>query len=101
MEYQQNVAGVGTSASPGFCRVGNNAYLVWKGEGTDANLYFSKATTPSPNTSGVYQWGPQQQIVAVGTSDGPAAAGNKDALCMAWKGEGNDVSLYFSAFDGK
>jgi hypothetical protein len=98
MNIQETVPGIGTSAGPGFCVLGGIPYLAWKGEGTDQGLYWSKANSLSPGSNGQYTWAPQTNVPNTASSDGPAIASFGGSLYMAWKGEGNDIALYFSKF---
>src|SRR5258708_1846365 len=100
MSFQENVAGVGTSAGPAFCIVRGVPYLAWKGLGTDQGIYWSKASSLTPDSNGKYSWQPQTHIPSVGPSAAPTLASFGDALYMAWKGMDKDTAIYFSKLEG-
>jgi hypothetical protein len=100
MNLQENVPGVGTSSGPSFCIVKGIPYLAWKGSGTDQGIYWSKASSLTPDSNGKYDWQPQTHIPNVGTSASPTLAAFGGSLYMAWKGMEKDNAIYFSKLDG-
>ena len=86
------VPNVGTSATPAMTTCNGVTYMVWKGWGTDANMYYSWLDVDG-------SWAPQQLVGGGGgTSTGPAITCNPlDILMVAWKGVGNDEHMYYTS----
>lgn len=82
----------GTSATPAMTTCNGVTYMVWKGVGNDANMYYSSSPTP-----GV--WAPQQLLGGGGgTSTGPTVAcGWYGFILVAWKGVGDDEHMYYTS----
>ena len=75
-----------TSCAPALAAFGSRLYLVWKGSGTDTNIWFSRSadglTWDNPKTTGGK------------STHEPALALFKDKLFMAWKSSTNSTVLY-------
>jgi hypothetical protein len=89
---QRQVPDVWTSAGPQLAALGDQLYMVWKGEYTDESLWWTSFDGK--------QWAPQQVIPGVGTSVGAGVAAFQDLLFAAWKGIDGDPRLWWSSFDG-
>ena len=65
---------------------------MWKGTGLDTGLYWSSSDGST--------WAPQQQILNVGSSEGPALAALNQRLYGIWKGSGSDSGVYWASASG-
>jgi hypothetical protein len=89
----------GTSQAPALAAYGNDVVMVWKGKDDDPRIFYSVYDGSS--------WSPQQLTSSDrGTSQAPALAVRSYPLggttggaefVMAWKGEGDDPRIYYSA----
>jgi hypothetical protein len=84
----------GTSTSPALASFKNNIYLVWKGEGDDATLWWSQSADGQT-------WTSQQQISGPETDTPPSLVGGDDALYLVWKGKGDTGIWWSKNSDGK
>jgi hypothetical protein len=102
---QQHVRGVGTSDAPALVAYQNKLFMFWKGIPGDSNAYYS-----SYDPVGDPIWKPQKRIeyfsyetdggvsLAIGTS-GPLTATVRGAnIMLAWKGAGDDQTIWISFF---
>ena len=90
-----NVGNAGTSATPAMtqCQTGIT-WMVWKGLGNDANMYYSWLVAGGT-------WAAQQLVGGGGgTSTGPTVTCNNEVLIVAWKGVGNDQHMYYTSANG-
>jgi hypothetical protein len=91
---QRIVPEVGTDAGPAVCACGNMLVLVWRGTGSDHNLWFATSANGKA-------WSDGQQIPGAASDDGPTLAFDGTVLWMAWKGVPGDSGLYFATWDLK
>jgi len=89
---QRSVPGVGTDAGPAVCACGGKLVMVWRGTGSDHNLWFATSTDGT-------SWTPQQTIPGAASDDGPSLAFDGAVLWMAWKGIPGDHGLYYTTWD--
>jgi hypothetical protein len=95
----------GSSVGPALADYGGVLFMAWKGAGSDQRIWWSVL-------GGDRRW--SQQIAVPGTpssgapstSVGPALAAytnlaNQPLLYMAWKGQGQDQSIWYAYFDGQ
>jgi hypothetical protein len=78
-----------TSNGPALAAFNGDLYLVWKGEGADTRMFYSKSSDGKNWTS--------QAQVGGNTSDRPAVAAFNGNIYLAWKGEGTDSRMFFSS----
>ncbi len=86
----QPVPGALTSSSPAIATLKGVPYLVWKGQGTDGSMYWSKF-----DGNGAWSM-PQSVSGAGGTSEGPALVALRDTLYLAWMDENNGTRIFWS-----
>jgi hypothetical protein len=82
------VPGALTSSSPTLATLKGVPYLVWKSQGTDGTMYWSKF-------DGNGGWTTPQSLPG-GTSEGPALAALGDTLYLAWMDENNGTRIFWS-----
>lgn len=93
MSLYQLIPNIATSTSPAWAVNGKKTILVWKGEATDTQLYWSTSSTLTPDTkTNKYDWPPQQKV-GFATTDGPALAVLKGVVYLACKGA-TDQKIY-------
>jgi len=87
---EQPVSGARTDSGPALSQDYLGLVLAWRGVGVDDNIYISRFDGS--------QWVPPQRLNGAASSDGPALDpfdGISPSLNLAaWKGRGNDDSVY-------
>ena len=87
---QRNLGGIGTDQLPSICACGNSLLMVWKGIGSDHNIWHSISG------DGGATWTPQKTINGAATTASPSLAWDGARVWMAWVGTAGDDSLYWS-----
>ena len=101
---QTPVGGVGTSDRPALVRdISGDPLMVWKGIVDDSNLYFSCKTGTLWQPQRFVSWNvpvnaaPGTEGVKLpGTSNGPGITTDFSRIFLAWRGAGNDSSIWFT-----
>ncbi len=84
------IAGANSSHQPALINFNGYPVLCFKGLSGDGGIY---TTTFNLNDQ---QWVPVVPTGPFGTTDGPTLAVYQGRLFMAWKGDGNDTSLWWA-----
>jgi hypothetical protein len=105
---QQQIRGAGTSDGPALAELDGQLFMFWKGVPGDENIWFSLLDLANPI------WKPQRRVeyvdnkasggisIAIASTQGPSASRRGDAIILAWKGAGDDQTLWTSFFqDGE
>lgn len=88
-----------TSHAPAMASFGGRLYLLWKGLST-RRIWIADGTLPRPGLG--ISWGSEGLVEDNATDTSPAMAGTPEALYVAWKGQGDDVQVWWSkSTDGK
>ncbi len=86
-----------TSAAPGVAVFNNTLYMLFKGAGSDTNVYIARsAGNPADGKS----WSAHRLNPAITTSTAPAVATFNGALYMFYKGAGADTNIYIARSTG-
>jgi len=99
----QQVPGASTDVGPAWTQFGSDltkTLIVWKGAGTDTGIYWSttSALNPDPRTN-QYSWSAPQRVPDAETSVTPAVVHFKGEIYLAWRGAGEDATIYLSTLD--
>ena len=83
----------------------DNLFAAWRGgisaacEGDDQSMYYA-STVGHKSTFSKSEWSPPERIPGAASSIGPSLAFFQNKLYAAWKGMGDDQSIWYATFDG-
>lgn len=86
----------GTSCGPGITTDGARVFVAWRGAGNDSGIWFTQRTNDVVGGVNIVEWSSQGNIPDVGTSHRPAVAFFAGRLYLAWKGVGDDTTLWIT-----
>gem|GEM_PF-1316729 len=86
-----------TSAAPGVAVFNNTLYLLFKGAGSDNNVYIARSEGNPGNGKG---WSAHRLNPAITTSTAPAVVTFNGFLYMFYKGVGADTNIYIARSTG-
>ena len=86
-----------TSAAPGAAVFNNTLYMLFKGAGSDTNVYIAR---PTGNPGEGKSWSAQRLNPVINTSTAPAVVTFNGALYMFYKGAGADTNIYIARSTG-
>lgn len=86
----------GTSCGPGVATDGVRVFTAWRGAGADSGIWFSQRAADVVGGINIVEWSSQGNIPDVGTSHRPAVAFFSGRIYVAWKGVGNDTTIWMT-----
>ena len=89
--FPLRVPKAGTSRGPALAELNGVLYMVWKGSGSDTQIYWAAFDSAT--------WSGQQEIPNTSTDHAPALAAFGGSLYLAWSNTADD-GITYARFDG-